>query len=222
MDLFKGIRAVLFDLDGTLVDSMWMWEKIDLEFLGSRGISLPSDLQKTIEGMSFTETAEYFKNRFELKESLEELKEIWNGMAMQKYRTQVPMKPGAKELLSYLKKKNIRMGIATSNSKELVRAVFEAHSLGEYITTVVTSCEVARGKPEPDVYLCAAQRLSTEPESCLVFEDVPMGILAGKRAGMRVCAVWDAASAFQDEEKKQLADEYIHSFENLHDDISKQ
>lgn len=221
MDLFKNIKAVLFDLDGTLVDSMWMWEDIDLEFLGSRGIPLPSDLQQTIEGMSFTETAEYFKKRFELKESIEELKNIWNEMAIQKYRTQVPLKPGAKELLMYLKKQGIQMGIATSNSSELVQAVFEAHHLSTYITTVVTSCEVAHGKPAPDVYLQAARNLSTEPDACLVFEDVPMGILAGKRAGMRVCAVWDAACAGQDEEKKRLADAYIHSFEDLYDIILK-
>ena len=77
-------KAVIFDLDGTLVDSMWMWRDIDIEFLGSRGITFPEDLQEKIEGMSFTETAQYFKETFPLEESVEELKAIWNEMAKDK------------------------------------------------------------------------------------------------------------------------------------------
>ena len=84
------VEAVIFDLDGTLVDSMWMWESIDAEFLGSRGIEVPGDLQSAIEGMSYTENALYFKNRFDLPESVEELKGIWDEMALETYRRRVP------------------------------------------------------------------------------------------------------------------------------------
>ena len=80
MKQLDDVKAVIFDLDGTLVDSMWMWETIDIEFLGKYGYSCPPELQKTIEGMGFTETAVYFKERFSLPLSIEEIKQIWTDM----------------------------------------------------------------------------------------------------------------------------------------------
>lgn len=205
-------KAVIFDLDGSLVDSMWVWQEIDLEFLGVRGIDLPKDYQKEIEGMSFTETACYSIERFHLSETVEELKQIWTEMARDKYRHEVFLKPGAEEFLIHCKRKNIPMGIATSNSRELVNTLFKARGLDRYISLVVTACDVNRGKPAPDVYLEAARQLQTPPKDCLVFEDVPAGILAGKRAGMTVCAVEDAFSSEYKEEKLRLADFYIQNY----------
>lgn len=213
--MLRNIQSIIFDLDGTLVDSMWVWDEIDIEFLSKRGLSLPPTYQKEIEGMSFTETAVYTKELFQLPESVEELKAIWNQMALEKYAKEVPLKPGVERFLAYCKENKISMGIATSNSKELVEVVVKAHSLGDYVQEIVTSCEVAKGKPAPDVYLEAARRLHTNSEHCLVFEDVPMGILAGKNAGMKVCAVKDAFSEDQQREKKELADYYISSYEDV-------
>ncbi|MBR4753559.1 MAG: HAD family phosphatase, partial [Lachnospiraceae bacterium] len=93
--MLENIDAIIFDLDGTLVDSMWMWKDIDLEFLGERGLELPPTLQKEIEGMSFNETAELFIERFKLTETIDELKVIWNDMAYDKYAHVVRPKPGA-------------------------------------------------------------------------------------------------------------------------------
>ena len=117
------IKAVIFDLDGTLVDSMWMWEDIDIEYLGRYGLSCPEDLQKAIEGMSFTETAVYFKERFGLPDSIEEIKEAWIAMSLEKYEKEVPLKPGAREFLEELAARGIPAGIATSNGREMVSAV---------------------------------------------------------------------------------------------------
>lgn len=212
---FEQIEAVIFDLDGSLVDSMWIWRDIDIEFLGKRGMELPDDFQRAIEGMSFTETAIYSRERFGLSETVEELKGIWNQMAMDKYSHEVDFKPGALDFLKYCKARGIRMGIATSNSRELVDAVAGSLKLWDYISQVVTSCEVLRGKPAPDVYLEAAKRIGVPPEGCLVFEDVPAGILAGKNAGMQVCAVEDAFSTDLTEEKRRLADYYITSYREI-------
>ncbi|MCI9174687.1 MAG: HAD family phosphatase [Lachnospiraceae bacterium] len=213
--MLKKIQSVIFDLDGTLVDSMWLWHDIDVEFLEKRGLTLPETYQREIEGMSFTETAVYTKELFHLSESVEELKEIWNRMAMEKYTYEVPFKPGAEEFLKYCKEHKISVGIATSNSRELVDAVALSLHFEDYIQEIVTSCEVKQGKPAPDVYLEAASRLGAQPERCLVFEDVPMGILAGKNAGMRVCAVEDEFSAAQREEKQKLADYYITDYRQV-------
>lgn len=210
--MLDKIKAVLFDLDGTLVDSMWMWKDIDIEYLGKRGFELPGELQKDIEGMSLTETAVYFKNRFHLPESLDVIKSEWMDMARDKYCHQVPLKPGARTFLEFLRERQIRTGIASSNGIELVHAVLRAHGVDEYLDSVHTCCDVERGKPHPDIYLLVAQELGVKPEECLVFEDIPMGILAGKRAGMKTCAVEDAFSKDQEREKRQLADYYIQDY----------
>lgn len=213
--MFQNIKAVLFDLDGTLIDSMWMWKDIDVEYLNKHGLEFPGDLQKEIEGMSFSETAVYFKNRFQIKDSLEHIKNEWNQMAWEKYRDEVPLKEGVLELLKYIKAKNMKAGIATSNSRELVELVIKQLGVSPFFESIRTSCEVERGKPSPDIYLLVAEDLGVDIEHCLVFEDVPAGVRAGKSAGMRVCAVYDE---FSEESKDILieeADYYIHSFKEL-------
>ena len=208
-------KAVIFDLDGTLVDSMWMWKSIDIEFLGRYGYECPDDLQKVIEGMSFSETAAYFKERFRLPLSLEEIKAIWRDMSIDKYRHQVPLKKGAGEFLEFIRSQGWRCGIATSNGRDMVEAVLESLDIRCYFQTVTTACEVKAGKPEPDIYLKVAEELGAAPRQCLVFEDVPAGILAGKRAGMTVCAIEDPFSAPMREEKRKLADYYINDYFEL-------
>lgn len=210
--MLQNKKALIFDLDGTLVDSMWMWKAIDIEYLGRFDIPLPPSLQKDIEGMSFSETAVYFKETFQLADSLEKIKSDWNEMAYEKYTKEVDFKRGAAALLEYCKKEGIKLGIATSNSRELVDATMEALGAKKYFDCIMTSCEVAKGKPAPDIYLAVAERLGVKPEECLVFEDIEMGILAGKNAGMEVCAIEDEFSMDQIEIKKELADYYIKDY----------
>ena len=187
-EMLEGIEAVIFDLDGSLVDSMWMWRKIDIEYLGRFGLCVPDDLQERIEGMSFHETAVYFKTEFSLEDPLDKIKDDWNQIAWDKYEREVPLKPGIPEFLDNCKKNGIRLGIATSNSRELVENVAGTHGLKNYFSCIMTGCDVGRGKPAPDIYLAVAKELGTAPEKCLVFEDIVPGIQAGKSAGMRVCA----------------------------------
>lgn len=214
-NILNGKKAVLFDLDGTLVDSMWMWKAIDIEYLARFGYECPEDLQKSIEGMSFSETAVYFKERFLIPDSLEEMKADWTRMSIDKYRHEVPLKKGARSFLQELKKRGIKMGIATSNGREMAEAVLSSLQITEYFDLIMTACEVSAGKPAPDIYLKEAELFGVKPEECLVCEDVPAGILAGKRAGMEVCAVEDDFSLGMTEEKKELADYYIRNYEEL-------
>ncbi len=209
------IEAVIFDLDGSMVDSMWMWKTIDQEYLGRFGITLPDDLQSCIEGMSFSETAVYFKKRFQIPDDLEKIKDDWNRMAWDKYAYEVPVKDGVPELLQFCKEHGIRVGIATSNSRQLVENFVSSHRLDEYFTSIKTCCDVQKGKPAPDIYLAVAGELCVKPENCLVFEDIIPGILAAKAAGMKVCAVYDKYSEHQDEEKRRLADHYTYHFREL-------
>lgn len=210
--MFDRIKAVIFDLDGTLVDSMWMWKNIDVEFLKRYGLECPDELQREVEGMSFTETAQYFKKSFRMKETIDEIKDIWIQMSIDKYRHEVPLKSGVREYLSCLRDQGIKAGIATSNGREMVDAVIRSLDIEQYFGVIVTACEVAAGKPAPDIYLKVAAALGTAPEDCLVFEDVPAGIMAGKAAGMTVCAIDDEYSRHMEDEKRKLADYYIHDY----------
>ena len=213
--MLRNIEAVIFDLDGSLVDSMWMWYDIDVEYLGRFGIECPADLQASIEGMSFSETSVYFKERFSLPDSIEQIKKDWNDMAWDKYLHEVPLKEGAHDFLCYCKEHDIKLGIATSNSRELVENIAAVHGLEEFFSCIMTGCDVAKGKPAPDIYLAVAKSLGVSPDKCLVFEDIVPGIMAGKSAGMKVCAVDDAYSVYQEEEKRRLADYYIKDFRGI-------
>ena len=105
--MLKDIDAVIFDVDGTIADSMWMWKQIDIEYLGRFGIELPKDLQKNIEGMSFRETAVYFKNHFPIPDDIEKMMSDWNEMAAHKYRYEIPLKKGVREFLNVCKKNTV-------------------------------------------------------------------------------------------------------------------
>ena len=215
--MLKYAKAVLFDLDGTLVDSMWMWKDIDMEYLGKYGITLPPELQEYIEGMSFSEVSAYFKEAFGIKESLEEIKSEWVSMAKYKYTHEVPLKPGALRFLKHLKEQGIPMGIATSNSRDLLDAVLESLEISPYFDCCMTSCEAGAGKPAPDIYLKVAKILKTEPKDCPIFEDTPAGILAGNRAGIPVCAMADENSAGRKDQILQMADYYAETFDQVLD-----
>lgn len=210
-----GVKAVIFDLDGTLADSMWIWRQIDIEYLGKFGIPLPENLQKSIEGMSFHETAVYFKERFNIPDSLEQMKDEWNAMAWDKYEHEVPLKPGVTEFLSECRSRGILLGIATSNSRALLENIANTHRLHDYFQCILTGSDVVKGKPAPDIYLAVAEKLGVDPAHCLVFEDIIPGIQAGLNAGMKVCAVEDAYSADTRVQKQELADYYIVDYSEI-------
>ena len=207
-NLIRGKKAVIFDLDGSLVDSMWLWADIDREYLGKFGIPLEDHkaLQRKIEGMSFHQTALYFKENYEIPEDIDQMKEAWNRMAWEKYEKEVPLKNGIPDFLEGCVRQGIRLGIATSNSRELVENILRVHRLKEMFSCIRTGSEVLNGKPAPDIYLAVCA------EDCLVFEDILPGLMAGRAAGMTVCAVEDEYSADSREEKKAFADGYIEDY----------
>jgi HAD superfamily hydrolase (TIGR01509 family) len=214
-EILKNIEAVLFDLDGTLVDSMWMWRTIDIEYLARFGIEMPSNLQEEIAGISVTQTAVYFQKAFGITDSVGKIISDWDAMARQKYKEEVPLKPGTLAFLKDLKEKNIPCAIATSNSRTLTEEVLQSHKIKPFFKEIITGEDIHKGKPDPDVYLECARCLGISPEKCLVFEDIPYGILAGKRAGMKVCAIEEDYAKEDVNEVRALADYYICSYEDI-------
>lgn len=212
---FKQYEAVIFDMDGTLLDSMSMWLKIDEDYLSVRGYTVPEDLNKQIEGMSFTETAEYFKNRFNLPESTDVIKAEWIEMADGYYRNKVQMKPGAMCLLEHLNQLNIPMAVATSSSRHLAEAALKAHGIDRFFSVVKTSCEVEKGKPFPFIYLKAAEELAVNPVNCLAFEDTEAGVDSALGAGMTVVAIYDDMWVPFMDDIKAKSHYYLNSFNEL-------
>ena len=190
-NILDNIEAVIFDLDGTLVDSMGIWKQIDIEHFAMYGKELPDDLQTQIEGMSFYQTAVYIKETYDFPETIEEMMELWNTMAYKKYSEEIDFKNGAFEFLKLCKNKGIKLGVATSNSRYLFDAVSNHLGISSYFDCVLTGSEITNGKPAPDVYLKVAERLNVSTDKCLVFEDIIPGIQAGHNAGMKVCTIYD-------------------------------
>ena len=187
------------DVEGVLVPEIW------IAFAETSGIP---ELKKTTR-----DEPDYDKL---MKWRLGVLKE--HGLGLKEIqdviRTIDPL-PGAKEFLTYLNDHGIKAGIATSNGREMVEAVLESLGVRGFFQVVTTACEVNAGKPAPDIYLCVAEKLGVKPEDCMVFEDVPAGILAGKRAGMTVYAIEDEFSRKMEAEKRELADGYIRDYFEL-------
>ena len=190
--MIEHIQAVIFDIDGTLVDSMGVWHEIDIEYFGLLGIPMPPTLQKDIEGMSFTETACYFKETFQLAEkTVDDIKLDWIRMAHEKYLYEIKAKPGAKEYMKYLKDQGIKIGVATSNDKTLAKAALEAHGFANKVDSIRTACEVNKGKPAPDIYLLACKELNIEPSEAFAVEDSYNGIRSAAAAGLKTIMIPD-------------------------------
>ena len=213
MSDFRNICGAVFDMDGTILDSMGMWQDIDRRYLARFGTAAPADLQRRIEGFSVPETARYFKDAFGIPDSMEEIVAAWNEMAREEYLFYLQLKPGAEAYLRRLRESGVKLGIATTNYRDLTEACLKRLGILALFDAVETSAEVEKGKPDPEIFLEAAEAMGTAPEDCVVFEDLPAGLLAGKRAGMRTVAVWDPAAAAVDEQKRAMADAYAASWE---------
>lgn len=213
--MLGNIKAAIFDLDGTLIDSMWVWEQIDVDYLKNRGFDKPKNLKEDINHLSFEQTAIYFKNTFNINESVEEIMNEWFNMAFNHYQNNVKLKSGAKKFLLKLKKTGIKIALATSNSNALLQCALKSNGIYELFDVITTTSEVERGKDFPDVYLLTAKKLDVKPENCIVFEDILAAIQGAKAAGMKVVGVYDEAAEHQKEEIIRLADKFIESYDNI-------
>ena len=213
--MFTNIKGAIFDLDGTLVDSMWIWEQIDIDYLNEKGYEMPQNLKDEINHLSFQETAVYFKNRFHLDDSLDEIMNAWHNMAYKHYLEDVNLKEGVLELLTHLKDKGIKIGLATSNSYPLLEAILKKREIYNLFDTIVKTEEAKKSKSNPDVYLMAAARLDVKPSECIVFEDIIEAVRGAKSANMKVIAVYDKAAGYQKQDLIETADKYIMNFKEL-------
>ena len=205
-------EAAIFDLDGTLLNSMDIWEQIDISFLQKRGLPVPTDYVTEICARSFEEAAQYTIERFGLSETMTDIINEWNNMAEYEYAHNVKLLPHIHDYLLQLKSNGIKLAVATGLPKELFLPCLENNSVLDLFDCLCSTDEVMRGKEFPDIFELAAKRLQTAPERCIVFDDVLPAVKSAKQAIMLVCGVYDKYSAQHRAEIERIADYYILDF----------
>ena len=210
------MKGAVFDLDGTLVDSMGAWHAADVAFLEKRGLPQEADYFAALKALHFRLAAEYTIERYGLyDETPDDLIAEWRGYVQREYDFDIQAKPGALEYLRALKDAGVKTAIATSNEPELCEGLLRRLGLDRLTDAVVYTSEAARPKGFPDVYLLAAERMGVPPEETVVFEDVLKCVRGAKDGGFRVVAVYDESSRDDWEEMRREADTAIESFSEL-------
>jgi HAD superfamily hydrolase (TIGR01509 family) len=181
--------AAIFDLDGTLLDSMDVWDGLCAGWLRGKGIEPPPALDERLKAMTITEAADYCKNSFGIAAPREEIAGEWQAAVLRRYETSVPLRPGMGCLVAALARADVKLAVATSCFPAACEAALARHGIRRYFDAIVYTDEVARGKEYPDIYLTAARRLGVPPENCVVFEDMDAAFPAVRAAGMALVAV---------------------------------
>jgi HAD superfamily hydrolase (TIGR01509 family) len=182
------IEAVVFDLDGVIVDTEQVWDEVREQLVRERGGRWHEGAQAAMMGMSSPEWSRYLHDELGLEESPEEINAEVVRRMLARYREQLPLIDGAVEAVQRLAQA-FPLAVASSSNRPLIEAVLEGAGIAQLFQVVVSSEEVARGKPAPDVYLEATRRLGLEPARCAAVEDSSNGIRAAHAAGMRVIAL---------------------------------
>ena len=212
-------EACIFDLDGTLLDSLGVWTDIDIEFLGKRGVSFTEEYGKATATMRMMEAAEYTVKLYRLEEKPEDIMAEWMEMARDRYAHQIGLIPFAKEFLLQLKTEGVPMGVATIGKKELYQPALERNGIAELFDVIVDGDMVRTGKESPDIYLKAAELLGVEPKRCVVFEDTSIGLRSASSCGFMTVGILDRGNRENHEEIKAICDVAAFDFKQFLIDI---
>jgi len=203
-------RFAIFDMDGTLVDSMVYWEHLATEFLESKGVqSISLDILERIKPMTMTESAALFMQEYGFSGTAESVAAEMNAMMDQHYRRDIPLKPGVQVYLEELRRKGVTLCVASATAEELMEACLTRLGVAQYFSFLLSCETVGEGKNRPDVYLEAAKRLGAQPEEISVYEDAFYAAETAKSAGFYTVAVRDDSNQPHWETLTALADEVI-------------
>jgi len=206
------IQGVIFDMDGTLLDTMYFWGLVGDIFLKRLGKEPEPELGKKMLAYSMEEGARYLQKRYALDLTVEEIMQGIRSVCDDFYRETADFKPGAREFMSKLKALGIPMVLATATDREQVEPAMERLGVLNDFQCILTSGEIGNSKTEPDIYLKAAERMGTVPEHTWVFEDALHAAATAKRAGFRLVGIYDASSMGVQYDLRDLADYYMLDF----------
>lgn len=205
------IRGAIFDLDGTLIDSMFIWDTIGEEYLKSLGIEPKENLAEVFRTFTLEQVAVYYRNHYNIKLSVKEIVEGINDMVAEIYSTKVVLKPGVSDFLKRLQSANVKMCIATVTDRSIVENILRRLNVRDYFSEIFTCAEVGYNKETPEIYREALKHLGTKKNETVVFEDVLHALKTAKDDGFNVAAVYDTHELKQ-EEMKEFSDYYITNF----------
>lgn len=206
------IKGIIFDADGTLLDSMYIWEELGERYLADRNIKAEQDLGKILYPMTLEQSSTYLKNKYSIKDSTEKIINDILCLLTDFYKKEVLLKEGVYSYLEKMKPKGVVMGIATSGDKELLVSALKRLNVYHYFSVILTCSQYKTSKYEPLIYLKAAQTLGTKPSETVVFEDVLYGIKTAKDAGFVTVAVEDLSNIGDRQQLKECANYYIKDF----------
>ena len=210
------LQSAIFDMDGTLLDSMHIWNDVGPKTLRSMGIEPAPDLGPRLMLMTFRDGAALCKEEYHLSESVEEIMDLTKDRVRSFYEQEVQAKPGVEKFLSLLKMEGVWMYVATNTDRDLVEAALKHTGLEGYFRGVLTCAEVGAGKKDsPEIYERAMRRLRGNKKDTVIFEDALHAIQTAKAAGFRVCGVYDPSAEADQAEIKSLSDYYIRSYEEM-------
>lgn len=210
------IKSVIFDLDGTLIDSMKIWYEIDRNFLTEMGVeNIPDGISEKMKTLTIEKAADYFIRKFNFDVSPEYIINRIRELVRIEYEQNIPLKPYARELLEFLKEKNIPCGIATATYRSLAESVLRRCGIYDYFEFILNDTDYPKGKKCPDIFFGAAERLGTAPCDTLVVEDSLHSIKTAVGAGFPTAAVYEETAFREEEEIKKTADMYFDSLENI-------
>jgi HAD superfamily hydrolase (TIGR01509 family) len=207
------IEAVVFDLDGVLIQSEEVWDAVRERYVRERGGRYDEEIQRAMMGMSAPEWSAYLHRKAGVPAEPEQINRDVVALMLEAYRRELPLLPGAVDAVRRTAAQ-FPLGLASSSNREIIAAVLDAAGVADCFGAVVSSEEVAHGKPAPDVYLEAARRLDVAPESCTAVEDSHAGIRSAKAAGMRVVAIPNPSYP-PDDEALASADAVVDSLDDL-------
>lgn len=206
--------GAIFDVDGTLLDSMSIWDTVGEDYLRSIGYRPRGNLNEVFKDMSLDQAARYYQAEYGVALSVEEITAGVNAMLEDFYRHRAPLKPGAGAFVEGLFRRGVRLCIATATDRYLVEAALERCGVLSRFERIFTCGEVGHGKDEPDIFEAALRFLGTERSKTVVFEDALYAARTAKKAGFRLAAVYDVHEKGQ-AEIRRLADLYLENFEQL-------
>lgn len=209
------IKGAIFDVDGTLLNSMVMWINVCVEFLEKRNILVEEDLAPKIAKMRMKEISEYYNEIYNIGVTEKAFLDEIHSMVEYHYKNDVEVKEGVKEYLDYLKDNNVRMCIATLTDEYLIKSALKRNNLEGYFLEIFTANKVGAGKDNPLIFEKAIELLDTDKEDTYIFEDSLFAIQTAKKAGFNVVGIYDEASSYNSEKVKEEADIYINSFKEM-------
>lgn len=213
-EMVRRFDGMIFDMDGTLLDSMYVWERIAGDYLRTQGITPPPDVRERIRKLSLRQAAKLFKAEYHVTKRVEEIMDEVNGMIARQYREEVQPKPGVIAFLEALRTAQVKMCVATNTDIHLVETALQRTGLRQYFSAVFTCDQVGHGKDEPHIFREALAHLGTQVDRTAVVEDALHAARTAKNAGFPVIGIYDRSEPGQ-QELQALADVFIRDFRRI-------